>query len=327
MYYKDNENSRKTPRWADFFIDLGSYIAAKPLECTRSVTALFLPTRAFSTPFVAAGIIKSHAKNESLKSNDDHFQFLMDLPENTFVRCLDGKRQKTFKLKGTAEMYGETRLVIQMSDPRDGNARRYISKDYCHEIQFMEQDTTAGISLKSLKRQKGKSINKISKFAQEFLGTSIKTDFNLLSKEYCLIVGNQITLKREICETNFKMNMADKEFGVLQDVLRVKQFFTTVQPSRCEIINPSLRYKSVKNLSNKKAPVVVYDGANGFLRLRDALSTSHWIILLDRTEPNSLRALEILNQAFTRREPDTNLKDFPGIPLGVEAMFFEEKIN
>ena len=158
MYYKDNDNSRKLPHWADFFIELGLFIAGKPLKSTRSVTALFLPTRAFSAPFIAAGIIKSYVKNESLKSNDDHFQYLSNLPEDTFVRCLDGKKQKTFKLKGTTDEFGETRLVIQMSDPRDGNARRYISKDYCHQVQFMEQDTTAGISLKSLKRQKNRTL-------------------------------------------------------------------------------------------------------------------------------------------------------------------------
>jgi len=114
--------------------------------------------------------------------------------------------------------------------------------------------------------------------------------------------------------------------GNLSEILRVKQFFSTPQPSHCEFVSAEMRRKSLKRRLPENSSVTIFDGANGFLKLRDYFRASHWIILLDRTEGNFGAAIEQLNNNFSYCKSTETPENFPVFPPEIEVMFFTETI-
>lgn len=330
MFYHNEGEWHPLPVWANFFLELGAFAAVQPLQPERSVIAVSVPTRAFAAAFAAVGVIKKNLGARTNRTSSEHFEFLSNLPLGTSVKCVEKGKQKTYLLRGTRQFGDEVRLVIQMSGKRDGNAQRFISEKFCTEIQPLENGNFAAPTLDDLpKRQKGKRIHEVSDFGRKFLSIAAETSFSLETTLNCLLIGRRNILHEEIYNTNFSIPSQNiyQEAGVLQDVLRVRQFYPTEQPSNCEFLPSDARSKSLKKNLRADAPIAVFDGANGFLKLRDHLRRSHWIALLDRTETNYSAAIEQLNADFINRESDEIPVSFPNLPPGLEAMFYTEKLR
>ena len=313
------------PDWANFFLNLGEFIAAEPLFDERIVAAIALPTRAFAAVLVAAGIVKNCQSNPFAGNNSEHFKSLRNLPAKTPIKCLFKNRERDAFLLGCQEINGENFLIVQISSPREGNQKRFINEKLCHEIKLANENAPTNINDLSI-RQKGRKIHQVNSFAREFLQNQTENSFEMQSSLDCLLIGNKKDLQQELNESTFACSTkkGEKAHGKLAEILRVKQFFITAQPSHCEFVSAEVRRKSLKRLLPENAPVTIFDGANGFLKLRDYCCASHWIILLDRTEGNFGAAIEQLNTNFSYCKSAEIPENFPDFPPEIEAMYFIE---
>lgn len=328
LLYQTADSWRKFPAWADFFVSVGEFLAVEPLLNERTVVGISAPTREFAAVLSAAGVVKKCQTNPFAGDNAELFKHLCGLPKNTPVKCLFKNREKDAILLGCQEMHGEMRLEVQIGSPRDGNPKRFIGEQLCHEIKIAEENSHD--SIKDLSRRKqGRMVREIGSFIREFLQNEIENSFAMDSSADCLLVGRKRNLYAESNETTFGCSSGNPEIinGKLQEVLRVRQFFSSEQPSHCEFISAQARRKTVKRNMPENVSITIFDGANGFLKLRDFCRNSHWIVLLDRTEPNFFSAVEQLNTDFSQRESDLLPDEFPALPNGLEAMFFTEKLR
>src|SRR5262249_13121104 len=145
-------------------------------------------------------------------------------------------------------------------------------------------------------------------FVRHILGNKQAQGFARRPRLECLIVGRVNVLRREIMETELAIS-SDRAIyreGRLQDLLRVHKFLNGSESYRSDICRVNGRAPVFAN-NGTTPPFVIFDGATGFIRWRDHLRDSNWIVILDRTDAHFREASQVLNQAYLSRIDDNGL--------------------
>lgn len=78
--------------------------------------------------------------------------------------------------------------------------------------------------------------------------------------------------------------------------------------------------------SNVTPRLVLFDGAQGFIKWRHFFGKSDWVIILDRTEPHYQEAVHGINDGYSRRVSDDMLNiDIP-FPQGIDFLSYVENL-
>jgi hypothetical protein len=117
----------------------------------------------------------------------------------------------------------------------------------------------------------------------------------------CLIVGSAGSLKSELGDVRLAMRGHDEriEEGRLNDIIRARQVLGPRRTYRSFIVSSTARLPSV--LSNAQPTCIVFDGGAGFLKWRHHWRRSHWLIVLDKTDPRCAEAVTAVNQEYEGR--------------------------
>ena len=114
-----------------------------------------------------------------------------------------------------------------------------------------------------------------------------------------------------------------KKRCILENTLKIYRFSRGNYNS--EILSP--KKAKIENLPISILPnIIIFDGANSFLKSRDDWLESHAIILLDRTENHFQEAIDTLNQDYINRSNDFLLKQF-SLPFGVEIVAYKTHVQ
>ena len=313
LYIAQEETYLPLPEWAKFYIELGNEIAQFQNHGKRIVVATAIPVRNYAVVFTALGIILN--RGNQLINNQNKFDYLCNLPIDSPLLFYNKNKRKKAKYKGTGyDYYGNKCLMIQVENSKSGGLTQSVSIDEAKQVSL-------GKTNKKLpKRQKGYQIKDNNSFLKKILHPKDVNQFLSNSQLDCALIGNRNLLKSEINETFL---YKDKMSGNFQDILRVRNLFSTDQPYHSEIFSD----RKQPNLSEYSKPfITIFDGALGFIKCRDYFRDSHWIVLLDRTEHKFLDAVDILNQDYMGRVSEEKLEKLSSIPLGVETLVYQEKI-
>ncbi|HEV7842648.1 MAG TPA: hypothetical protein VGO69_03085, partial [Pyrinomonadaceae bacterium] len=170
-----------------------------------------------------------------------------------------------------------------------------------------------------------------------FLGEENVSDFAMRSRLDCLVVGRLSSLRQEITETSFRSYLSTDSFldstdeslvGTLLDILRVRKFMSEGKAYRTDAV--AANSQNVPAVARNSTPsVVIFDGSAGFVKWRGCWRSSHWIAILDATEPNFNEAARALNAEYVDRlddeEPDVDVP--PTSPAGIEVVFYRERVG
>jgi len=309
------------PNWGTFFIELGRRVAEWETGSNRLVVALAIPTRAYAAALTAFGVVVTRATlaNSHIEDTNKYFERLCNLSQGTPVTLFyKGRKFKGF-YEGVDKISGQRRLRIRVESCQTGGLTHLVGLEKAHTIKIR---TTPIRNLP--KNQNGRKIFTDSKFIEDILGVEkAKTCLNE-SQIDCMILGKINVLKKEITQTNFAGSPSFKKKGVLQDMLRVRHFFSADNPAyRSEVFSVTARKR--RRLSDGIIPfVTIFDGASSFIKWRDDWRSSHWIILLDRTEINFQEAVDIVNQDYINRANEAKMQNFLFLPPGVELVNYQE---
>lgn len=309
------------PNWGTFFIELGRRVAEWETGSNRLVVALAIPTRAYAAALTAFGVVVTRAtlSNSQIEDTNKYFERLCNLPQGTPVTF--SKKSRKFKAfyEGVDKISGQRRLRIRVESSDTGGLTYLVGLENAHNIKIR---TTPIRNLP--KKQKGRKIFNHSKFIEEVLGAEMANTCLNESQIDFIIVGKINILKKEITKNNFAGSPSFEKIGVLQDVLRVRHFLSADNPAyRSEVFSVTHRKRS--RLSDGTIPfVTIFDGASSFIKWRDDWRSSHWIILLDRTEIHFQEAVDIVNQDYINRVDETKIQNLPSLPPGVELVNYQE---
>lgn len=336
LRYPTPDGVSDLPDWAQFYLRLGSFLAS-PLEHVgeRRILGLATPTRAFAAPFSAVGAVIGAFGNVADKTTDgEYFDLLCSLPSNTAVK-LRGQNRKGREvlfdgiLKGSKEISGNRMIEIQvekasMTDSAAGGLTRYIPCARVREVTLPAgEDAVTVASLPT--SQKGTKISPTGGFARSVVGPKIITEFESESRMCCLMVGSAAVLGAELSEHKFRAESGAE--GSLSELLRVKRYLTPGNSFLSNIFATNSR-RPPRYEGDLAPHLVIFDGAPGFLKWRDNFPASHWLVLLDQTEPSFEAARDTLNNIYLQRNgSDPDLDGIPVLPEGVEMIFFQERMR
>ena len=342
LRYATVEGSAKLPAWANFYLELGSFLISQLEQASeRRVLGVAIPTRAFSAVFCAVGaVVGSIATGDVQPNDDEHFAQLCEAPCGTHIKFRDrdkkgkdrlldgillGSQEITSPLKGSTGPVRMLQIQLEkssMQDPAAGGLRRYIPRERARDVTLANVEIT--LTANSLPvGQKGAILAPTSDFARAVLGSHAITEFERESHMTCLLIGSQTALRNEVTVPVFQTDAG--QTGTLSDLLRIRRLVGVTRPFRSDLFAANSRRPPRFPAERNRPDLVIFDGSLGFLKWRDYFPSSHWLVLLDQTEPGFEEGLQTLNNHYIQRNgTDPNLDDFPSLPDGVELIFFQE---
>jgi hypothetical protein len=325
LNYKLSGSWRAISEWAEFYWTLGAHLVSQPRQETRSIAGVVVPTQAYAAVLAAAGAVCANALADAGENSVDYFTRLCSQPNGTPITYLFGKRRLQGLIEGCEEVNGQKRLWIRTSD-RTRNERHTVFPRQAHLVELLSG--VAPLTLADLPpQQKGVAVKPLADFARALLGDQAALNFALRARLDCLILGRLKRLCEEIQPANFAARLTTDEVcaGKLADVLRVRRLLGANKPFRCDFI-PSNTRKLAH--TSQVPPLVIFDGAGGFLRWRERWRQSHWLVILEQTAAATDEAVAAFNQEYVQRRLSDDLPaNFPAPPPGVELAYYEERLT
>jgi hypothetical protein len=322
LYFANNFNEWvPLPTWGAFFINIGRWVAQAETGKNRLVLALAIPTRNYAAALAALGVVLARANIPTGRTNTKrHFEQLCRLAKGTPVTFrYNGSRLKGI-YQGTEKVDSEMRLRIQTENDRKGGLTHLVSIKECQNVAIA---FTQNISLP--KKQAGRRIVANNEFIYSLIGKVDPRKFSTKTRLECAVIGRFSILTQEIKEVPFACYSSKSKLntGYLNDVLRVRKFLSEGEAYRSEVL-PVHSDKPVQTANGLVPHVVIFDGATGFIKWRDRWRNSHWIILVERTEPRFQEAVTEINNEYGNRVDGEKIHNIPSVPFGVELVVYQE---
>lgn len=313
------------PDWARYHLEAGLAVGRVVNEGPQYVHAIVVPARDFAAAFCAAGAVLAAYEKESSASVVSRFMEMCAMPKGSPITLrvgADRRRVVTGHLIGVAEGYdGEPRLNIRTGQEDSGGIRYGIPRDEVWRVGVVDQ-----LVPEPPRRKRARVLQAVNSFTEDILFPLDARRFTEPGSPGCLVVGSRKRITDEAVQERLMTKAASPRSrppsGVLDDLLGLqkgggKASRTTVLPVRSPR-SPDLG-------GNKPPPVTVFDGANGYLKWRDRLRSSHAIVVLDRTEPRFEDAIAQLQRDYVQRLADPTPWTPPPTPRGIEALCFSLK--
>jgi len=324
--YEENGIWHPLPQWSEFFISLGNYIAEFGDYHQRLVIAVAVPSRLYAASLTAFGIVAKNATVPSLNPQM-YFRQLCDLRVGTPLTYIKDERKLKAIFEGSKDITEgsrtEKRVSVRVESHRRGGLTHLVSMSEAHNVRLRPNAV-----VKLPDRQNGHRFSTHSKLLEACLGQDGVPTYLSVSRLDCLVIGNISLLKTEITQTQFacmRSSEGCRNSGTLQDILGVRSFLsTTDQTFHSEVIS-SIAQSNNSLPKNMRPCATVFDGGYSFIRWNADYTDSHWIVILDRTEPHFREAVELINQHFLNRLESRELCSPPPAPAGVELIAYRQE--
>ncbi|ACZ43539.1 hypothetical protein Tter_2651 [Thermobaculum terrenum ATCC BAA-798] len=299
------------PEWAQFFLELGQEIACYEVRDRVPVVAVSLPARSYAAMFAAVGVVRSRARINTIADNEEYFEQLW---------ALAGKGDRI------PVEYREAGKRIQgylTGRSQDGEVRRLHIDLGKEGVRKITPQIASRIVLKEKIGKQGRGKANRNPALSAVLDLPDLTDFLGRARLDCIIVAQKNEIRPESGLRIRPYQSANIEVEV-NDILRVKEWLVDWGAYRTHIVSERLRDNGrVPQESLRHAPVVIFDGAKGFIQRRGEFTGLPWLILLDRTERGYRDAAQEVDALDSTRVGDAEKLRIPHIPQGVELVAFE----
>lgn len=325
LYYEHSSGWAPLPYWGQFFLEVGAQVARHPIGPYRCILGCAIPTKAYAAAFTATGVVTSLALANQFTPSDEaaHAEWLRHLEPGTPLIYRSGNKYA----KGVLDRWHLDNGIQYMRIKTSGSGKEAISVppklllgvDLLHDATFRlpHKQTMRGIVSKE-------ELD----FVSVYLGNRLARELIAYSRLDCLVIGSKGQIRREAHDTRFAINHTSSRFveGSLNMLVRIRELLGDNSAHRTALCSSSSLPEDQVSITN--APVVViFSGAASFLRWRDSWRSSHWIVLLDRTEPHFDEAVAELNQEYILRRVEEKLfEPLPTLPEGIETVWYHEEL-
>ena len=304
------------PCWARFLIEVGLVAGRTPVDGRRCTIALLLPTRAYAAALCATGAALASHEAEASVSAAAHFRALGGLDPGAPVRLQIKRRGKWRVVPGSFRGVTGDGQRIRIGHG-DGEMTQLPAA-----LSWRVNPAASPSATASPKRGKAR-ILAVSPFTEAILSQSGALQFAAGGNAASLIIGSRKHIEMEMQHRAFAARGAagsSTAAGMLDDIARLQNRAGAGAAYRTAIHPP---YGTSGKVPADVPPVVIFDGANGYLNFRDRFRSSHAIVLLDRTEPQIGNAAYQIQGDYDQRRLDGGAPLLlPPVPLPIEAHWF-----
>ena len=311
--------------WSQFLISVGEAMADRKCQDTRLVVGMVLPTRSYGAALATVGVVSRRVSGVlSAVDIDDHYRMLCDLEQGTPLTFLYKNRTLKALFDGLTWKKGEPEPLIraQLHSRKSDRLTHLVQHKDCLSLQLAH-----GGALPLPKAQKGRPVLARRSFVSAFVAGKSLPHFAARTRLECVVVGPVGLLREELTRTEVSTTPRGKpdSKGVLQDIARARQFLAPNDCYRSEVLRT--RGTQRPRPAGASAPhVAVFDGTAAFLKWRSVFPASHWLVLLDRSDPSFTDGAAALNAQYAQRIGDSPfISEIQGVPSGIEVVAYEER--
>ena len=310
---------RGLPDWARYYLETGAGLWRTPIDGQRCVVAVSAPTRAYAAVLCAVGTVLAQHQAESAASADERFRDLSAMEHGEPVNLLIKKNGKWRSVPGR---------FCGMARDSSERIRIEYGNSAASELpaSLIWRVARSGLEEGGLPAGTGRSrqLKSVNLFTEAILSPQGARQFAAGGGVACLIVGSLKRLAAEAqCEGFASRGHgpdAKPSPGVLEDLVRLQKPSADSGSCRTAVHSP---HASPRKALDAAPPVVIFDGASGYLNVRDRFRSSHAVVVLDRTEPQFGAAVRELQADYDmKRLDDSTSWPLPAAPLCVEAHRF-----
>jgi hypothetical protein len=288
------------PGWASFLAQLGGTVGLDVGSASRLVVAVGVPTRIFAAPLIAAGIVAARLSLGSRIDKHSHFDSLSSHPPGTPMLLEIGGRRFDGIFEGTTVLRGERWARVTILRKRGSAETHFVPESESLRIGLPSPDTSgSGYRVgraRTLVRRRG--------FLRAAFGPEALTSISRESRLECVLLGRRSTLAHEVYELLLATppsTASERMYHArLSDLLRARTLLAEGQPYRSDIVS-SLGRRSMAEARLQVPHVVVFDGAPSFIKWRHLWTRSHWIVVLDQTEPRCIEGAAAVDALYADR--------------------------
>lgn len=300
------------PPWSKYLVRLGRHVAMQQIPGRRLVVGVTLPTRDFAAAFTSLGVAAAVYEDPEEQDPRANFERIASLPQGTSIRFRRGGYLYAGSLRGTKIIDGVDYLQYS-----DGASLCSLPWHKCNSVQVLEPS-------ESFVRRRPLAPN--ADFVSRALGIDPLSHASSTSLD-CLIIGVKDLLRSDLVDEKFTVNApAGKNYlGSLNDLLRCDAFETNANDHDRTAVLASSSDEIPGRLLETVPPVIIFDGPQGYLRLRNYWKQSSWIVLLDRTSQGVAAGANAFNQERSLSLEDADLGVLGVAPASFEVNgYFEE---
>lgn len=298
-------NSHQLPDWALWFQVVGDSLAQWDEDGLRSWTCVTVPTRSFAAALAAFGSVRFAANRGA---EDSLAERLSTLTPGDAVAWLDTNGEmRSGRFEGVDDTYVHYR-------PRNHGGIGIATKRplaMAQDFYPLEpgEEPFAG----------ARCVADNERFVVSALGVDSKA-LLLRSSVDVVICGTATQLAEELESQDFCSGGAS---GRLMDVIRPKRLLPAGQRWRSLIVTGSSRPSDVSLTVDPS--VVVFDGAQAFLRLSDSIPGKSNLVILDRWSARIEESVAMVRIARNQRWVEARPPSIDGLPPGVETFSWVEE--
>lgn len=326
LYYMHESKWSLLPNWGQFFLNIGSMIAANHSTSHRIVAGFAVPVRAFAASLTATGVATALATTTPFTAEyvTQHAEWFRSLPAGTPL--VYRKRNNTLQ-KCTFDQWfiqgGEPRVRVKLECA--GNSTATLPPSLLLGVEKLSDEAFTLPRHQAIRRIVS---DRELAFLSAYLGQGVARELIMYSRLDCLVIGPIGQIQEEMRETRFAVEGVGSGFveGSLNMIARLRPFLTDSSAYRADIYAQTHAPKDFVTFKSPPA-VVIFSGATSFLTWRDFCRTSHWVVILDRTDPHFQEATTELNQEYILKRADQELRDnLPTVPSEIEAVWYQEAL-
>lgn len=304
-----------------FFVEIGESLARSGAEDGRLVIGISVPARPYAAVLAGIGgvLARAELKDPTEADAESYFEHLSSLPQGTSVTWNNGRSRRPGHLFGVKDTPLGRRLMVKVST--SGGLSEACTVEACLGIQVLEEEINLPQG-RGRGRPAGGGVGILSKL----LVGSLLFSFVSRTELDCLMVGVGSTLLQEADE---ELALFDRVSGGYVSapaaaLMRVRGTSAAKDPYRSVIVGTNAS-KMMDKLASKKPAMVIFDGAQAYLRWRATWPSSPTLLILDRTEAHSLEAAAALDQERILYGSADSALELPSLPTAVELTAYRTK--
>jgi hypothetical protein len=307
------------PDWSRFLVSLGSSAAAIGRNSPRLVIGVALPTRSYAAMFTLLGVAAVQIGKSREFDAEYHFRKIQNLPKGTPVAVYNPShtRKQRGLLDGYEEIGGVPTIFVRTSGAKKHNQRHGLTLPLIHRVELLAPEDH------SEQRPFGTQHVTSSEGLLRFMLPETNVQRYITQTQLnTILIGRVGVIKEEVSLTDifFRSPQGKAAAGTMQDLVRLR--IDPHVPYRSYVVSPSPRRSLA--LSRTASPdVVIFDGATGLLRTRHHWPASHWIVVLERSDPLYSDAIDTINELYLQRSGDARVRGIMNPPAGAESCMFE----
>lgn len=304
LHYRDGDEWRPIPHWAKFLISLGASVASAEGDTRRIVVAVSVPSPCYAASFIALGrILAEPIVEPDPAAYTSHFEFLAALPARSPLIYFRRAELVHGPFLGTDSNNGEDGIWMVYQKPKQPPGKCFIPKRWSLRVE-LEPDHKGPAPRTGAGR-----LRKPKPFVERFFTREEHYRILCNTTKPVTVIGDTNRFRAETVVTPFAVP-ADERWieGSLQDLIRVSKFAAGAIGCRSEILakgrDPALEAAGAHTAGS----LVILDGASAAIRRLHQYNNPNLVAVLQRTEPEYLAAVDLLNARYINRADDFEVK-------------------